>query len=207
MCLGHRLQHGFHIQRLDGMDVNQFCADTLLFQDFNGFNGFPYEVAASKDADVFAFLNHLGLPYLEFLVGRREVWDFWAAETKINGAFVFRCRDGGVHGLVVVTGHDDRHVGQHLHQPDVLENLMGGTVFAESNARMRSSYFNIFIGISNTLPDLIVDTACGKGGESTSEWHETAERHAGSHVGHVGFGDAGLEETFWELLGEVAHFQ
>ena len=188
------------------MDVDQLGIDAHLFQNWQRLHSLPNKVTTSEDGYIAAFLQHLGLADDEFLVSRSEVRHFRATEAQVNRTIILGSGYGSSLGLVEVARHDDGHVGQHLHQSNVLEDLVRGTVFTEGHARMRSSNFHVLVGISHTLADLVVYTSRREGCEGTRERHETAQRHASCHIDHVGFGDTRLEETLGKLLGEVTHF-
>src|SRR6202012_5633472 len=57
--------HGFHVQGLDRVDVDQLDAVPFLLEDTAGFDGLPDQVAAGKNGDVLAFGQLLRLADLE----------------------------------------------------------------------------------------------------------------------------------------------
>jgi exosortase len=151
-----RLEQGLGIKRLDCGEVDDFGRDSLSGQVVGGLEGLPHEVAGRSDGHVATLEQHVGLADHKGLVGRGEVGHLGASEAQINRAVVVGQGNSRGLGLVVVRGNDDGHARKHLHQPNVFENLVGGAVFAQGEARVRRTDFDVLIRIGDALANLVV---------------------------------------------------
>ena len=102
-------------------------------------------------------------------------------------------------------GH--RHVGKHLHHADVFQDLVGCTIFTQGQARVRCTDLDVFLRVSDALPNLIIHPAGGKVGKRPCEWHLAADGHPSRNAHHVGFCNANLEEAIGKGIPEGIHFQ
>ena len=196
---------GLHVERLDGVDIDNLAADADLFEHLGGLQGFPHEVAAGEEGDVSALAQQLGLADFELLTFRQEAGHLAATEAQIDGPDVLGGGQRGGLGLVEVGGHEHGHVGQHLHQGDVLHGLVRGAVLAERDAGVRAANLDVLVRVAHHLADLVIDAAGDELGEAPDEGHLAAEAQAGGDADHVGLGDAALDEALGEFLGEAVH--
>src|SRR3989441_1047373 len=119
----------------------------------------------------------------------------------------------------VLLGHHDgaglggRHldlVGRYRHgearqragQRDVLDRLLGGTVFAERNAAVTADEVDVELHVGAADAELLVALAQEERGKARRERDEAARGQAGGHRAHVGLGDTHVEEAVLELLAE-----
>ena len=107
--------------------------------------------------------------------------------------------------LVEVGRHQHSHIGQHLHQGDILHGLVRGAVLAERDAGVRAANFHVLVAVAQHLAYLVIDAAGDELGEAPDEGHLAAEAQAGGYADHVGFGDAALHKALGEFLGESVH--
>src|SRR5690606_27344864 len=104
-CCG--FQHGRFIQWLDGMYIDDFGIDPQLGQLLARLDGFPHQVAGSKDANVGTFVHHPRLTNLKRLVCISKDRHYRTPEAEINGSVMVSDSDGGRLGLVVVAWIDE----------------------------------------------------------------------------------------------------
>src|ERR1043165_6869342 len=203
---GNRFQYRFFIKRLYGVYVYQFYRKTFRFQLLCGFNGFPNQMTGSEDGNIVAFIHHNSLT--EFKASfRHKNRPCRATEAQINRSDMF-CRSyRGFLGLIVIAGINNHHTGQHLHKADVFQYLVRGSVFAQRNTGVRSSYLYILATISHALADLVINTTGSKVGEGSSERNFAADGHTRCNTDHVRFGYTHLHITLGELLDKLIQFQ
>ena len=109
--------------------------------------------------------------------------------------------------LVVVRGNDYRHARKHFHQPDVFENLVRSTVFAQGKARVGSANLHVLVGVSNALANLIINAPGREVCKGAGERNPAPDGQPRCHAHHVCLGDACLKEALWEFLGKGVHFK
>lgn len=164
-------------------------------------------MAVGKNGDVFSLQHHIRFAYCKGPVGGGEHGPAGPSKAKVGRANMAAQSEGGGFRLVVVARHDHGHAGEHLHHAHIFEYLVGGAIFAQSEARVRGADFYIFIGVGDGLPDLVVYPAGGEVGECSREGDLAANGHAGSNAHHVGFGNAYLEKAVGEFFLKGIHFQ
>ena len=203
--LADTVQNGLFVQRLDSGDVDDFSIDALLTKHVGGLQCGEHQMPGGENAHVRAFLHYFGFSDDERLVLFREVRHCGTTETDINGADVLGRRDGRHFGLVVVAGIENHHVGQHLHQSEVFHHLVRCAVLTHSDASVRSSDFDIQVGICHRHADLVIHTTRNEPGECAGERNLAAQCQTCGNADHVGLRDAALDETFRMGCLEIAH--
>ena len=188
------------------MDIYQVNADALILEDPACLDGFPYHMAAGENADVSAFRELLGLadPEIGF---QGEDGPGGPAEPQVNRALVGGNGFCGGLGLVVIAGNNDGHARQHFHQSDIFQDLVGGAVLTQSEARMRCADLHILSGVGDGLADLVIDPAGGEIGEGGGVGDLAAYRQPRGDTHHIGFGYPHLVEAVREFLDEGAQFK
>src|SRR6476620_5955110 len=161
-------------------------------------------MTAGKDADICSFREALGFSYNKLFIRVSEYRPVGAAKTEIHWTIVFsNCQRGSL-GLVIITRHNNRHAGKHFHQADIFQYLVGGTILTKGNPGVRSADLYILPAIRNALAYLVVNTACGKIGESGCKRDLSPNGQTCSDTHHIGFCNANLYKAlrkfFYELL-------
>ena len=82
---------------------------------------------------------------------------------------------------------------------------MGSAVLTDGETAVGAHDLDIQAGVGDGVSHLLPGTACGEHGEGVDKGLEAAGSHTGGNAGHVGLGDAHIEEAlragFQEELG------
>src|SRR5690606_3532709 len=113
--------------------------------------------------------------------------------------------NGCCFGLIKVTWVDNGHSRKHLHQSNILKDLVRSTILSKGKTGMGSTYFYIFIRICDRLSDLIVNPSSGKVGKSTCKWNFTSNGKSSSDPHHVRLSDTDLEKPLWILFNKICY--
>src|SRR5690606_30848027 len=132
----NRGQHSFNIKGLDCVDIDQLNADATRGKFRFGFNSVPYEMPTGEYRHIPSLTHMIGFHDDERSVGSREDRPAGSAETQIGGAVVIAKCQGCLACLIVIAGYYYCHTRQHSHHSDVLQDLMGGTIFSQRYTRM-----------------------------------------------------------------------
>ena len=160
-------------------------------------------MAGSEDGYVAAFIQMQRFADCELLVFGDKDGLTGAAEAKVNRAVVLGDSLHGSFGLVVITGVDDRHAGEHPHHADIFEDLVRSTVFAQRQAGMAGTYLHVFIAVGDALPNLVVDAARGEVSKGGRHRNFSGGSQTGGNAHHVGFGNTTLYETVGVSIDKV----
>src|SRR5579859_2395083 len=97
-------------------------------------------MAAGKNTHVLSLDHLIRFANGERSVGCGEYWPAWAAESQVGGPHVVAQGKRSGLSLVVITGDNHGHTRKHFHHADVFEDLMRGSIFTQSHARMGGTY-------------------------------------------------------------------
>ncbi len=84
---------------------------------------------------------------------------------------------------------------------------MGGAVFAQGEARVRRTDFDVLVRIGDALANLVVHASGREVGKGSGERNPAANSEAGGHAHHVCLGDSGLKKAVGKLLGKGVHLE
>ena len=143
------------------------------------FESLPDLVSGSHQGNVVSLTHQLGLPDLEVLIIRGEVWHRLAAETDVDGTVAFE--DGllgGDAGLGGVTWRDYRHMRQHPHHCQILEGLVGSTVGAYRHTCVGAADDDMNVVVTGRDTDLVVGPMGGKYAVGAKHRYLTAQCQA-----------------------------
>ena len=131
-CAFGRFHECGFVQRLDGVHIQDFRRDAFLVQFQGRLNSFPDQVSTCRNGDIGARHNSLDFANFERRFRLNEDWHLGPAKTEVNRTVVHGDGQRGLPCLFVIGRHDHRHVGEHLHHSDVLQDLVCGAVFSQS---------------------------------------------------------------------------
>ena len=132
--LFYGFQDRFGIQRLDGVDVDHLSTNAFLAEHGFCYDSFPYQMACSENRYIAAINHFPSFTDLKFLICRRKYRPAWSSKAEVYGAFKFCNRKGSSLGLIVVARVDHRHVGKHFHHAQIFQDLVGCTIFSQSQS-------------------------------------------------------------------------
>ena len=194
------------IKGFDGVEVDNSGADALGLQRIRCLQSFRDHQSGSKDRHIRAILHHVGLAgdkggvLLGVHIGHRT------CHADVHRTLdVDRCLNR-LTGLNGVAGYQNGHVGHNAHQGNVFHGLMAAAVLAHAQSAVAARHLDVGIDVGNAVADLLVGAAGTKQCKSADEGDQTAVCHACCSTGHVGFGNAEVEEPLGILLGkDVGH--
>ncbi len=155
---------------LDGVDIDDLGINALPASRIS-----PAWIASQTMWPVAMMLTSVpsftiqAFPISNFWSGSVNIGITGRPETQVNRSFVISDRNSSRFGLVVIARVDDGHARKHFHHTDIFQDLVGSTVSPKVSTCVRSTDFDIFIRICNTLTDLIINTARREVGESSCE--------------------------------------
>jgi hypothetical protein len=147
------------------------------------------------------------LANLKTILIKRKIWHVRASKTEIDRTFMRNDRVGGANGFAVIGRNHHRHSRQTTHQPNIFENLVGGTIFAQRQTGVRSANFDIEIGVADRLANLVIDPTGGKDGKTCGNRNFARRGKTSSHRDHVRLSNAGLDKTVRKSVAEKIHVQ
>jgi hypothetical protein len=104
--------------------------------------------------------------------------------------------------LQLVGRLDDRDVGQRSQAGDVLQAHLAVAVLTDGDAGVRAHQLDVGVGVGHRDPDGL-EPAHHEAGERAHEGDSPAEGQTGPDADHVLLGDARVEGSLGEFLGEV----
>ena len=179
-------QNRILVQRLHRVHVHHSGPDALRRQQVSGLQRLGHHQAHGDDGHVAALAHDVRLSGHKgrALVG--EAFAHRARHADIHRAFDGRGRAHGLAHLNGVAGHEDRHIGHHAHQGDVLYALVAAAVLAHAQAGMGKAELHIGVHIRDGIADLLVSAARAEQRERADEGDQPLVGKARGRAGHVG---------------------
>ena len=214
MLLGHHDGAGLSgglgdnggIQRLDGMDIDHTDRDTAsLLEGRGGIHGGLDHHTRGNNGQIPALCQGLALTGLKGIgIGIVQDRHGVAAEADIEGAVGLDGVLQGGGGLHGVGGVDDGHAGDHAHDGQILQALMGRAVLTHGDARVGSADLDVEMGVGHAVADLLKGTSGGEHGEGGGYDGLTGGGKACGDTDHIALGDTAIKEAVGIRLGEIA---
>ena len=193
--LGGACQNGLLVEGLDAVGVDDLGGHALLGQLLGSLERLVDLDAARDDRDVGALAKHAGAAQDHLKAGLVDLRDLGAAHAHVHRALdCCRQTDGGA-GALIVGGHQDAHVGQCVHERDVLEHLVAAAVGAHGKAGVGGAHLDVELAVAHGVANLVVAAAGAEDGEGAREGDAAGERKARGDADHVGLGDTDIDQA------------
>ena len=146
--------YAVHIQRLDGVHVNDSGGNAFLCQFFCRPDCQNDGIAVGNQRHVGAVLNLDGFADFELLILIVDYRNRIPGEPQIHRSVDFcRLANQGF-GRIVIRRHDHSHVRNGTENAHVFDALMAGAVVGRSQAAVGASDFYVQVGVANFLTNL-----------------------------------------------------
>ena len=199
-CSDHRVG----VDRLDGRHVEYACLDAFLGQQIGGGERARDERTDGDQGHIVPVSQLIGLAHGENVIFRRHGWNLVAANAHVRRLASGRRPTHRFTRLLRVGRGHDNEVGDRAHPGEVLDRMVRRAELAVGETGAHGAEHGREVAVGDVGLDLL---GCATGKEGTGgadEGQEPAIGQTGGDADHVLLGDADVDQTIRELLGEGA---
>ena len=180
----------FRVNRLDGMEIDDCCADAFFFEKLRCLKGPRHHQAAGKEGHIGSLFQDDRLAGHKGSIFFRNNLRCGTGYTQIDRAVdLHRSEDRFAH-LDLVTGDDDRHIRNAAHQGNILYRLMASAVLTHADAAVGKRKLDVELRIADGVAYHFKRSARAENRESAGKGDIARVRKAGSFTHHIGLRNA-----------------
>ena len=189
------------IQRLNGMNIDHLCINTICCQLLGCFHGCCYAKSVCNNGKILTFTKDNTFAKFKLIIW--SVIDHrycQSSKSHIYRAYMLVC--SLYHGLCldIIRWACDNHSRNGTHKCKILTALMGSTILAYGNTTMSSTDLYIKLRIAYRITYLLISTACCKHCKCTGKRYFTGSCETSCNTNHITLCNTTVNMTFRKLL-------